>query len=353
MEPTRLEQYARLIAVMLLMLGCVLVLLPFMGAILFAGVLVLSTWPAFAWLRVRWGGRGTLAALAIVLGMVIALVVPIALVAQSLVLNSASLVDDVRGFLDRRSAIAVPDFVGRIPLVGTWLSDYGRSLLESRDELIALVKRLADPARAMLAGLGAAVGQGLIQVLVALFVAFFFYRDGERVRVLLLELLGRLAGSDHGEVLARTGQSAVKGVVYGLLGTALVQAAVAFVGFLIAGVPGAVLLGAGTFLLSLVPMGPVLIWGGAAIWLYAQGSTGWAIFMAVYGIAVISSVDNFIKPILMSRAGNLSMLLVVLGVFGGAIAFGFIGLFVGPALLAVGWSVIVTWLDLRRVEAEA
>ncbi|HWH41959.1 MAG TPA: AI-2E family transporter [Usitatibacter sp.] len=353
MEPTRLEQYARLIAVTLLMLGCVLVLLPFMGAILFAGVLVLSTWPAFAWLRARWGGRGTLAALAIVLGMVIALVVPIALVAQSLVLNSASLVDDVRGFLDRRSAITMPEFVGRIPLVGAWLSDYGRSLLESRDELIALVKRLADPARVMLAALGAAVGQGLIQVLVALFVAFFFYRDGERVRVLLLELLGRLAGHEHGELLARTGQSAVKGVVYGLLGTALAQAAVAFVGFLIAGVPGAVLLGAGTFLLSLVPMGPVLIWGGAAVWLYAQGSTGWAIFMVIYGAAVISSVDNFIKPILMSRAGNLSMLLVVLGVFGGAIAFGFIGLFVGPALLAVGWSVIVTWLDLQRVEGEA
>ena len=353
MEPTRLEQYARLIAVTLLMLGCVLVLLPFMGAILFAGVLVLSTWPAFAWLRARWGGRGTLAALAIVLGMVIALVVPIALVAQSLVLNSASLVDDVRGFLDRRSAITMPEFVGRIPLVGAWLSDYGRSLLESRDELIALVKRLVDPARVMLAALGAAVGQGLIQVLVALFVAFFFYRDGERVRVLLLELLGRLAGHEHGELLARTGQSAVKGVVYGLLGTALAQAAVAFVGFLIAGVPGAVLLGAGTFLLSLVPMGPVLIWGGAAVWLYAQGSTGWAIFMVIYGAAVISSVDNFIKPILMSRAGNLSMLLVVLGVFGGAIAFGFIGLFVGPALLAVGWSVIVTWLDLERAEAQA
>jgi len=246
----------------------------------------------------------------------------------------------------------MPDFVGRIPLVGAWLSDYGRTLLESRDELIALVKRLADPARALLAALGAAVGQGLIQVLVALFVAFFFYRDGERVRVLLMELLGRLAGPEHGEVLARTGQSAVKGVVYGLLGTALAQAAVAFVGFLIAGVPGAVLLGAGTFLLSLVPMGPVLIWGGAAVWLYAQGSTGWAIFMLVYGIAVISSVDNFIKPILMSRAGNLSMLLVVLGVFGGAIAFGFIGLFVGPALLAVGWSVIVTWLDLERAEAQ-
>src|SRR5439155_10136183 len=123
---------------------------------------------------------------------------------------------------------------------------------------------------------------------------------------------------------------------------------VALIGFWIAGVPGALILAALTFVLSLVPMGPVLIWGGAAAWLYFQDRSGWALFMVIYGVAVISSVDNFVKPILMSRAGNLSMLLVVLGVFGGAIAFGFIGLFVGPALLAVGWNITKIWLDAPR-----
>ena len=80
------------------------------------------------------------------------------------------------------------------------------------------------------------------------------------------------------------------------------------------------------------------------LWLYAQGQTGWSVFMLVYGIALISSVDNFVKPILLSRAGGLSMLLVVLGVFGGALAFGFIGLFVGPVLLALAWSLTASWL---------
>jgi len=121
------------------------------------------------------------------------------------------------------------------------------------------------------------------------------------------------------------------------------------VGFLIAGVPGALLLSALIFVLSLVPMGPVLIWGGAAAWLYAQGQSGWAIFMVAYGVLVISSVDNFVKPILMSRAGGLSMLLVVLGVFGGALSFGFIGIFIGPALLAVGWSLINAWLEAQNL----
>jgi len=149
-------------------------------------------------------------------------------------------------------------------------------------------------------------------------------------------------------VLVDTAQNTVKGVVYGLIGTALAQAAVALLGFLIAGVPGAFLLAAITFILSLVPMGPVLVWGGAAVWLYATDQPGWAIFMVIYGVAIISSVDNFVKPILMSRAGGLSMLLVVLGVFGGAVAFGFIGLFVGPVLLAVAWKLMNAWLLGRQ-----
>ncbi len=352
MEADRFEQYARVAAVALLIFGCVLVLRPFVGAILFAAVLCLSTWPAFVWLRDRWGGRSSLAALALVLVMVVTLATPVALAAQSLIVHSAAMVEALRGFLDNRSMLELPAFIRDLPLVGSSLDQYWQLLLQSREELVALGKRLAEPAKTMLVAMGRAVGEGLLQILIALFVAFFFYRDGERVRLLILEGMDRLAGPDRGIVLLMTAISAVKGVVYGLLGTALAQALVALVGFLIAGVPGALLLAALTFILSLVPMGPVLAWGGAAAWLYAKDQTGWAIFMVIYGAAVISSVDNFIKPILMSRAGNLSMLLVVLGVFGGAIAFGFIGLFVGPALLAVAWSLTKAWLD-RSTALEA
>lgn len=349
MQTSRFEQYGRIAAMALLLFGCFLILQPFLGAILFAGVLCSSTWPVFERLRTRFGGRDWLAALVLVVVMILAIALPIALAAQSLIVHSAGIIETVRGFLDQRSTPEVPEFIRNIPFLGPWISDYWQILTQSRDELVALAKRLADPAKDLLVALGGAAGQGLIQVLIAIFVAFFFYRDGERARRLLIEAMERLAGPEQGAAVIATAQSAVRGVVYGLLGTALAQAAVAVVGFLIAGVPGAFLLGALTFILSLVPMGPVLIWGGAAAWLYFQGQTGWAIFMVVYGAAVISSVDNFVKPILMSRAGNLSMLLVVLGVFGGAIAFGFIGLFVGPALLAVGWNLAKAWLD-RPIE---
>lgn len=353
MEPSRTEHYVRIAAVALLVLGCVLVLRPFVGAILFAAVLCMSTWPAYAWLRSRWNGRNSLAALALVLGLVVALALPVALAAQSLIVHAPDVIEAVRRFLDRREAFELPAFIRNIPVVGPWLTEYSNLLLQSREELVALAKRLADPAKAMFVGLGGAVGEGLVQILLALFVAFFFYRDGDRVRRLIAEGVTRLAGADTGVALLATAQGAIRGVVYGLIGTALAQAAVALLGFLIAGVPGAMLLAALTFVLSLVPMGPVLIWGGAAAWLYAQDELGWAIFMVVYGVAIISSVDNFVKPILMSRAGNLSMLLVVLGVFGGAIAFGFIGLFVGPALLAVGWNITKAWLGEVAMEERA
>jgi hypothetical protein len=130
--------------------------------------------------------------------------------------------------------------------------------------------------------------------------------------------------------VADTVSRTVRGVMYGLLGTALAQAAVAAVGFLIAGVPAVALLSVATFLFSLIPVGPPLIWGGATIWLFNQGSTGWAIFMLVWGMFVISGVDNVVKPMLISRGSSLPFILVLLGVMGGVLAFGFVGLFIGP-----------------------
>jgi predicted PurR-regulated permease PerM len=347
MTESRFEQYARVAAVALLVIGCFLVLQPFIGAMIFAAILCFSTWPLFLRLRERLGGRSWLASLIVVLALVVMIALPVALAAQSLVVHSSGAIDAFRGFLDRKADLEIPAFIGSLPLIGEWLDNYLRTLLQSSgSELAAIARQFVEPAKGLIIAIGKGIGTGLIQVLIALFVAYFFYRDGDRVRRLVLEGTGRIAGQERGALLIATALSAVKGVVYGLIGTALVQGVVAAIGFFIAGVPGAVILGALTFVLSLVPAGPVLIWGGAAAWLYLHGETGWAIFMVVYGVAVISSVDNVVKPILMSRAGNLSMLVVVLGVFGGAVAFGFIGLFVGPALLAIAWNLLKTWLEM-------
>lgn len=348
LDASRFEQYARIAGVAFLAIGCFLVIRPFLAALLFAAVLVLSTWPAFKWLRERLGGRNAAAALVFVLAMLLAIALPVALAAHSLITHSAQAIDLVRGFIDR-GPFQLPAWLTGLPVIGASIDEYWARLVGSRDEIIALGRRLAEPAKNLLFAAGSAAGEGLLQILLAIFVAFFFYRDGEDVARMVRTGMTRLAGTEQGISVVATTQNAIKGVVYGLIGTALAQAAVALVGFLVAGVPAAMLLSALTFVLSLIPMGPVLVWGGAAAWLYAQGESGWAAFMVAYGILVISSVDNFIKPILMSKAGGLSMLLVVLGVFGGAVAFGFIGLFVGPALLAVTWSLLNAWLAAHHL----
>jgi predicted PurR-regulated permease PerM len=140
----------------------------------------------------------------------------------------------------------------------------------------------------------------------------------------------------------------VRGVVYGILGTALVQAIMAGVGFAIAGVPGAVLLALLTFFLSVVPVGPPLVWLPAAFWLFHQGRTGWGIFMIIWGIGV-STVDNFVKPWLISQGSAMPFILIFFGVLGGALAFGFIGVFIGPTLLAVGYRIVKEWSTAKAI----
>ena len=141
----------------------------------------------------------------------------------------------------------------------------------------------------------------------------------------------------------------VRSVMYGLLGTALAQGLVATIGFAIAGVPAALLLGVATAILSLVPVGPPLIWGGAAIWLFYQGTVGWGIFMLLWGFFLISGVDNVVKPLLISHGSHLPFILVLFGVMGGVLAFGFVGIFIGPTLLAVGLSLIQEWAASNRL----
>jgi predicted PurR-regulated permease PerM len=163
-------------------------------------------------------------------------------------------------------------------------------------------------------------------------------------------LLERLIGERAGHYLQLVAGT-VQRVVNGVIGTAAAQAVLALIGFLIAGVPGAVLLGMLTFLFSLIPMGPPLVWIPAAAWLAWKGEYGLAIFLGIWGTVVVSGVDNVLKPYLISRGGILPLVVVLLGVFGGILAFGFMGLFLGPTLLAVAYSLLKDWVGPRKAES--
>ena len=347
--PQRLRQYAQLAAIVIVIVSVYLVLHPFVPAILFAAVVCSSSWPLYIRLHKLLWGNATLAALVMSFLMVVLVIGPCLLLAISLSDNVAALVETVKAALDGE-AVAAPAWLSSMPLVGDLAAQHWQRVSTSGESLAVQSKGLLEPTRVFVVGVGKFVGNGLIQMTLAVFIGFFFFRDGHALMVAVRKFLDRLAGGLAVELLATT-QNTVTGVVHGIFGTALAQALVAVVGFLIAGVPAAWLLGVGTFFLSLIPVGPPLLWGGASVWLLMHGETGWAIFMALWGLLVISTIDNVVKPYLISRASKLPLLMIVLGVFGGVVAFGFIGVFIGPPVLAVGLMLLQLWID-RPADAD-
>lgn len=337
MAPRRTAQVA---ITAFLLLGCALVLLPFGPAILFAGTVCITTWPLFAALERRLR-RSALAAGLTTLGLSLLLLVPIAGLSLSLGDAVGALIDYLRGLVES-DGLEVPVWLQHVPLVGESLTEYAHKVLASQEELRKLALLALEPARRSALTVGALLGQGVLQLLLVLFILYFCYRDGREL-LRQFNTAARYLGGELGISLLALAGNTVKAVMIGIVGTAAAQALVALVGFVLAGVPGALLLGAATFFLSLVPVGPPLVWGGAAFWLYQQGQPGWAVFMVLWGTLVVSSVDNFLKPILISRSASLPLVLIALGAFGGVLAFGFIGLFLGPSFLAVGKSLFTAW----------
>jgi predicted PurR-regulated permease PerM len=239
-----------------------------------------------------------------------------------------------------------PETLKSIPVIGERAYSQLEALLIDREKLAALLQRAIEPAGRLSLAFVRVLGDGILQLLLVAFIVFFYYRDGDRIVAVLQRVSDRLSGRLSTEVMTIV-TGTTRSVFIGIVGTAAAQAIVALIGFLIAGVPAAFMLSIATFVLSVVPMGPVLIWGAAAIWLYVQGETGWAIFMVIWGAVVISSIDNFVKPILIARGSTLSLGMIFLGVLGGVIAFGFIGVILGPVLLALGVALGRAWVSAQ------
>ena len=337
-------QYASLALGILLIVGCIAVLTPFIGTLLLAMVVCITVWPAHNRLLKLCRQRRTLAALLSSLLLILLLLMPMLFLSGSLASSVEALIQHFRPMIANGLPSDAPAWLAGLPVVGNDIAAYWHKIAANRSELNKLLQMAFDPASKILLKAVAIFAQGMLQLVLVIFFTFFILRDADIYAATLNTAARKLAG-ELGAHMLRLAQGTVAGVMVGIVGTAAAQALVGMVGYLIAGLPAIMVLTLATFIFSMVPVvGSTLIWGGAAVWLYQQGQPGMAIFLVVWGIAAISSVDNFVKPILISRTASLPLLLIIVGVFGGVLVFGFIGLFLGPVLLALGQALLRDWL---------
>ena len=323
-------------------LGCFFVVRPFLTAIIIAAIVTVVSWPLFVRFKTSMGNRPTPAALLIVTLLVVCLIIPTMFLSAAI---AQQLPSAISGVTESIRTLSAPDGVKEIPMIGSWL--YNQLAIVFQPQALAdFMKKMIDPITREVLTIAMALGNGLIQMALVAFIAFFFYRDGDALASRCNDFLEKVSGELSNE-LSHILVNTTRSVVYGIVGTAAGQSLVACIGFIIVGAPGTLLLSVAVFILSVVPIGPPLVWGPVAIWLYAQGEIGLAIFMIAWGTLAVASVDNFLKPLLIARGSSLPLSLVFLGVFGGVIAFGFMGLILGPVLLAVGVAMAKTWLSQK------
>ena len=324
-----------------LLLGILAVLRPFGTGILFGAILAIAAWPLRDSLLRRGLKRGLVATLLLVLALAV-VVLPLMAMAPGLGERLTQGAGRLRDYL--AGAPQIPPRLAGLPVVGDRLASMWDKALLAKGGIRAVLEPYSAELRQMFVGAAGALGQSVLQIILSLVVATFFWVSGDALVATLRDILRRLGGKTADAALD-VAADAVRSVAYGVVGTAAIQAVIMAIGLAVAGVPGAVLLGFVTLLLALSQIGAPLIiavWGGAAAWLFGQDQQGWGVFMIFWGL-VVTVIDNFIKPFLIGVGVAMPLSLTILGVFGGFVAFGFLGLFIGPTLIAIAFTLLEAW----------
>ena len=340
-EPVRTA--LRLLIVGSLLLAVLYILRPFLPSMLWSAFIVIAVWPGLAWLqsRFRWNRAACALLLAAVLvGFVIG---PLLAGIFALAEHGETLFYDAKAAVEK-----IPDeppaWVGELPVVGSRLTQTWRDAASGGDSLRARLGPAVQVGGRWLFGQVGAVGGLFLQFLLVVVFTLVFYLNGETLDELTRRLADRI-GADRALQARDQARQAVRAVALGVVLTALLQGGLALTGLMIAGVPLAILLAFVCFLLAIAQIGAALPLLAVAGWLYwGQGESGWAAFMAIWGLVVVGGVDNIIRPLLITRGMSMPLTLVFLGVIGGLLAYGLIGVFLGPTLVAIAYTLLLAWL---------
>ena len=331
-------------------LGCGFVLYPFLSAVLWAAILVYTTWPVVHWLRYNLGVPRTAVALGMVVLSALIIVLPLGLAIPGGTADAKALRASLEAWL--AEIPPAPHWLYRVPLAGGTLTDTWNAWAADLSGMTAFFRPYLGVFAERGLSLLLSVAGGLVQFFVALFVAFFLWLSGDRLGPAVQALVNRIAGR-YGPHLVSATTRAVRGTVYGILGTAIIQGFLTAFGLSLAGVPRVVLLGTVAAFLAVLPVGAPLVWIPAGLWLLAGGHSARGIFLLAYGVLVVSGADHVIRPSFIARGARIPYLLTVLGVLGGVLAFGALGIFLGPVLLGVGWTLVLEFARMDTPELSA
>jgi predicted PurR-regulated permease PerM len=345
-EPPPQRDLARIVLSVLLIFILIAasfwILRPFLLAVVWAAMIAVATWPLMLKLQARLRSRA-LAVLIMSTAMVLVFVVPMVLAIETLIENAAT-IKQWGSMLATATIPPPPEWVLRIPLAGAKIAETWTDVAAAGQQ--GLMARFAPHAAAAAQWLFDALGSAgilAVQLLLTIIVTVIMYTQGEGARAGLVRFGRRLAGPRGEGAIVLAGQ-AIRGVALGVVVTALLQTIAAGIGLLAAGIPFAGLLTGVVLLLCIAQVGPLLVLVPAVIWLFWTDQTGWGVALLVWTV-VVGTMDNVIRPILIRKGADLPLLLIFAGVLGGLFAFGIVGLFVGPVVLAVTYTLLKDWVN--------
>jgi predicted PurR-regulated permease PerM len=314
---------------------------PFIVPLVWAGILAFVSWPVYEWLLHACRGRRTVAALLMTAAVTAAVIAP--LVWLAVVLR----IELVRAYHETQAVLAggvqLPPAVLKLPWIGDQLRDLSARIAQDPQLPGFELRKIADRSFDHIAHVVGDIGRNVAKMLLAVVCLFFVYRDGKSYAEQLARALEQLLGPRVHNYLLAIGQT-VKAVVYGLVLAALVQGTLSGLGYWLAGAGAPVFLAALTTVCGLIPFAAPVLWFGVGVWLVLTGNTVAGVGLLVWGAIVMGWTDHIVRPFLISREAQIPFLIVLFGVLGGLAAFGLVGLFVGPVILAVLLAIWREWL---------
>jgi predicted PurR-regulated permease PerM len=324
------------------------VLQPFIVPVIWSAILAYVSWPLHARLVRLLRGQRDAAAFIMTLLLAIGIILPIVWMIILLQTEALPVYREVAPLLARTE---LPAFITQLPLVGPRIQEWFAEWARNPEALGQALEVFFDQSSGELAAVMGGVGRNLAKLVFAMVSLFFMFRDGESFAAQVRRMLEQFFGAVRVEHYLHGIGATVRAVVYGIVCAAFAQGTLAGLGYWAAGLPAPIFLGALTFLVGLVPFVVPFMWAGASLYLFLTGKTVAAIGLFIWGLTAVSWIDNIVRPLVISGSTRIPFLLVLFGVLGGLAAFGLVGLFIGPVILAVMMAIWREWIAEKRAQA--